>query len=67
MNFTLKRAQFLCTISLFLPFAAFAAHPMITEDTCTQGTGKFQLEANTEHVIRTATVARHIPSSRQAP
>ena len=49
MDFTLQRAQPLCTISLFLPFAAFAAHPLITEDTDTQGAGKFQLEANTEH------------------
>lgn len=49
MNLTLKRARFLCTISMFFPFAAFAAHPLITEDTGTQGTGKFQLEANTEH------------------
>lgn len=49
MNLMPKRAQLLCAISLFLPFAAFAAHPLITEDTGTQGTGKFQLEANTEH------------------
>lgn len=49
MNLHLKRAQLLCTISLLLPLAAFAAHPLITEDTGTQGTGKFQLEANTEH------------------
>jgi len=28
--------------------AAFAAHPLITDDTGTQGKGKFQLEVNSE-------------------
>jgi len=31
-----------------LPLAGHAAHPLITEDTGTQGQGKFQLELNTE-------------------
>ena len=34
---------------LFLPTAAQAAHPLITEDTGTQGQGRFQLELTTEH------------------
>ncbi len=29
--------------------AAFAAHPLITDDTATQGTGKFQIEINGEY------------------
>lgn len=33
---------------LFAP-SAFAAHPLITEDTGTQGRGNFQLELTTEH------------------
>jgi hypothetical protein len=33
---------------LCLPPAAFAAHPLITEDTGTQGQGRFQLELTTE-------------------
>lgn len=36
-------------LSLFLSFSqAFAAHPLITDDTGTQGQGKFQLEINGE-------------------
>ena len=40
-----------CSISVLLitssPF--FAAHPLITDDTGTQGKGKFQLEVNREY------------------
>ncbi|MGE5173073.1 MAG: transporter [Betaproteobacteria bacterium] len=32
-----------------LPTAAWAAHPLITDDTGTQGTGKFQLEINGQY------------------
>lgn len=36
-------------ISLFIPFKnSFAAHPLITDDTGTQGRGNFQLELNGE-------------------
>ena len=40
------------TISLLLgclSMPAYAAHPLITDDTGTQGTGKFQVEVNAEH------------------
>ena len=35
-------------IFLLVPLAAWATHPLITDDTETQGTGKFQLELNGE-------------------
>jgi hypothetical protein len=35
--------------ALFHATAAFAAHPLITDDTGTQGKGKFQIEVNAEH------------------
>lgn len=35
---------------LLLPNTGRAAHPLITEDTGTQGRGKFQLELTTEHI-----------------
>lgn len=35
--------------SLFLPPALYAAHPLITEDTATQGQGNFQFELTNEH------------------
>jgi hypothetical protein len=37
-----------CFISFFSSFT-YAAHPLITDDTGTQGTGKFQLEINSEY------------------
>lgn len=40
------------TISLWLSILCmpvYAAHPLITDDTGTQGAGRFQLEVNTEH------------------
>lgn len=44
--------HFFITVSLLLGMlstAAFAAHPLITDDTGTQGKGKFQVEVNAEH------------------
>lgn len=38
-------------ILAFLYNGAFAAHPLITDDTGTQGKGKFQLELNSEYGI----------------
>jgi hypothetical protein len=49
MKLTLKSTQLLCAMSLILPFSVLAAHPMLTEDLDTQGTGKLQLDVNTEH------------------
>ncbi|MEW6332245.1 MAG: transporter [Pseudomonadota bacterium] len=37
---------------VLLPAAVHAAHPLITEDTGTQGKGRFQLELTTEHGYR---------------
>ncbi|MCK9361992.1 MAG: transporter [Syntrophales bacterium] len=36
-------------ILILIASAAFAAHPLITDDTGTQGKGKYQLEANIEY------------------
>lgn len=36
-------------VMMFTAGAAFAAHPLITDDTGTQGKGKFQLEVNGEY------------------
>jgi hypothetical protein len=36
---------------LTIPSGAYAAHPLITDDTGTQGNGRFQLEINTEFSI----------------
>lgn len=49
-----KRLSVVTAASLFLiiivsPFSSFAAHPLITDDTGTQGKGKFQLEINGEY------------------
>lgn len=49
MQTHLKISKLICLGSLFCTLPALAAHPLITEDTGTQGTGKFQLEANMEH------------------
>lgn len=38
----------LFTFHYILSSASFAAHPHITDDTGTQGKGKFQLEVNSE-------------------
>jgi hypothetical protein len=39
-----ERHRALCLFVLAFPIAAHAAHPLITEDTATQGRGKFELE-----------------------
>ena len=36
-------------VAMLLPLPLFAAHPLITEDTGTQGKGNFQLELTSEH------------------
>lgn len=36
-------------VAALLPLPLFAAHPLITEDTGTQGKGNFQLELTGEH------------------
>lgn len=36
-------------VALLFPAACFAAHPLISDDTGTQGRGNFQLEINTDH------------------
>lgn len=42
---------------LYLPTGSYAAHPLITEDTATQGQGNFQFELTNEHnVIHAADV-----------
>lgn len=35
-------------VSFMLAGTAFAAHPLITDDTATQGKGKFRIEVNSE-------------------
>ena len=45
------KKMFLILLLFLLPFSStsvFAAHPLITDDTGTQGKGKFQLEVNSE-------------------
>jgi hypothetical protein len=42
---------------LILPAYAWAAHPLITDDSGTQGTGKYQLEINGQHDFDKETVA----------
>jgi hypothetical protein len=46
----------LCTV-LLLPVSAWAAHPLVTDDTGTQGKGKFQLEVNGRYDRERETVA----------
>lgn len=41
----------LLAASAFRPVPLPAAHPLITEDTGTQGRGNFQLELTTEHAL----------------
>jgi hypothetical protein len=43
-----KRILLTFFVILTMAGAAFAAHPLITDDTGTQGKGKFQLEVNSE-------------------
>jgi len=45
------KKMFLIPLTLFLPLfssSVFAAHPLITDDTGTQGKGRFQMEVNSE-------------------
>ena len=46
-------------VATALPLAAQAAHPLVTDDTGTQGDGNWQLEVNTDH---TRTRARAMPA-----
>jgi len=51
---TLKMKGLICSVMCFLSISSlttdvFAAHPLITDDTGTQGKGKFQLEVNGEY------------------
>lgn len=46
----------LCVV-LFLPALSWAAHPLITDDTGTQGKGKFQLEVNGQYDYEKETIA----------
>ena len=50
MGILVQRAAIISAVTgaLLTPRALFAAHPQITEDTGTQGRGKFQLEHNNE-------------------
>lgn len=45
--------KLLTTLTLFFMFVvnSYAAHPLITDDTGTQGKGKFQLELNSEYGV----------------
>lgn len=43
-----RRMIFVLAAALIISGTAFAAHPLITDDTGTQGKGKFQLEINSE-------------------
>ena len=47
----LKRlfGRFVLCVVLLLPASAWSAHPLITDDTGTQGKGKFQLEVNGQY------------------
>lgn len=45
----------LLTVYFMLPTVSFAAHPLITDDTGTQGKGKFQIELNSEFSINKET------------
>lgn len=47
-----NKLRLLSAIWILCPLTVQAAHPLITEDTGTQGTGRFQLELTTEHGYR---------------
>lgn len=47
----MKKIIFTLFICLIVPTLSFAAHPLITDDTGTQGSGKFQLELNGEYGV----------------
>jgi len=44
----LARSALFIIMTLFYPIVVYAAHPLITDDTGTQGKGKFQVELNVE-------------------
>jgi hypothetical protein len=44
----LKKITLLAAAAMIISSGAYAAHPLITDDTGTQGTGKFQLEITSE-------------------
>jgi len=46
-----RHRSLLLLCSLFVPPALYAAHPLITEDTATQGQGNFQFELTNEHIV----------------
>jgi hypothetical protein len=46
---TMRKMMLLVSAAIFAATTAFAAHPLITDDTGTQGKGKFQLELLGEH------------------
>lgn len=49
MHFKRSIVNYLLYAALLTPAAAWAAHPLVTDDTGTQGKGKFQLEVNGQH------------------
>lgn len=49
MYFKRFAGKLLLIVLLVLPAAAWAAHPLITDDAGTQGRGKFQLEVNSQY------------------
>jgi hypothetical protein len=49
MNYRCLLTGFLCAALLVAPGLSQAAHPLITDDTGTQGKGKFQLELNGQY------------------
>ncbi len=44
----MKAMTRLACLALFCPLSAFAAHPLVTDDTGTQGNGRWQFESNGE-------------------
>lgn len=64
MHLLLRRAVLVTLVAFFLrPALLYAAHPLITEDTGTQGTGKFQLEHNNEWGYKKAAATRETAST----
>lgn len=46
----MKYARFSCLLPCVFPLAAFAAHPLSTEDTGVQGAGNWQFELNADRI-----------------
>lgn len=55
--FGFSKIQPVLAVALFASAPAWSAHPLLTDDTGTQGTGGFQLEIQTESSKHEATVA----------